>query len=107
MNEQLAVNVSSRFIDAINCRDTKALCASLGVDLWSDLNQVLLDRELQWVKEAMDKGVRIDQVRMNILRNASGCFIGSVLVPCAPGGTNIVRLVTFKDGKIGRAAGQN
>lgn len=106
LNEQLAVNVSSRFIYAINCRDTKALRASLGVDLWSDLNKALVDRELQWVKETMDKGVRIDQVRMNIWRDASDCFIGSVPVPCAPGGTNVVRFVTFKGGKIDRAVSE-
>ena len=103
LNERLAVNVSSRLIDAINSRDAKTVRESLGVDLWCDLDKVLLDRELQWIKEAMDGGVRINQLRMKIWRNAAGALIGSVPVPCAPGGTNIVRQVIFRDGKIDRA----
>ena len=51
----------------------------------------------------MDGGVRINQLRMKIWRNAAGALIGSVPVPCAPGGTNIVRQVIFRDGKIDRA----
>ena len=103
LNERLAVNVSSRLIDAINSRDAKTVRESLGVDLWCDLDKVLLDRELQWIKEAMDGGVRINQLRMKIWRNVAGALIGSVPVPCAPGGTNIVRQVIFRDGKIDRA----
>ena len=106
LNKSLADLESLRLISAINRGDVRGLRRVLSIDGQTDLVEELSGRGLLWVKEAMDKGVRINQVRMKIRRNASGCFIGSVPVQCAPGGTNVVRYVTFKDGKIGRAASE-
>ena len=59
---------------------------------------------MSWSKESIDKGVTAPKFNMSTSRDGRDTISGRLYVPCAPGGTNIMRKVVFKDGKIDRAA---
>ena len=70
----------------------------------ADFESELAIRGLSWIKNAIDHRVTIPEESMIMSRDGKEMLVGRVKVPCAPDGTNILRMVVFKDGKIDRAA---
>lgn len=100
-----AIEASEMLIKAINRRDLTAVKDLLYGGEGRDLGELLLERGLMWIKDAVDRRVKIPQCRM-VVRCAQGRRMeGEVLVPCDIGGTNIVRKVVFAGAKIKCADG--
>ena len=99
-----AAESGARLIKAINDRDMDAVKETVSFGDNQDFEAMLTPRGLLWIKESIDNGVRISRDSMIMSRPSKTMLIGQVWVPSAPGGTNIMRKVVFKDGKIDRAA---
>ena len=99
-----AAESGARLIKAINDRDMDAVKETVSFGDNQDFEAMLTPRGLSWIKESIDNGVRISRDSMIMSRASKTMLIGQVGVPFALSGTNIMRKVVFKDGKIDRAA---
>ena len=99
-----ACHTLMQLITSINNRSMESVKAVLSFTDASDFDAELSARGLSWIKEALDKDVKISQEGMGVSREGKSIISGRIYVPDASGGTNIVRKVIFKDGKIDRAA---
>lgn len=99
-----AVAVGKRLIVAINDRDLNAAKETVSFGNAADFESELAIRGLSWIKNAIDHRVTIPEESMIMSRDGKEMLVGRVKVPCAPDGSNILRMVVFKDGKIDCAA---
>lgn len=93
-----------QLVVAMNNRD---LCAVKGLVSFGDVadfESELAVRGLSWVKSAIDAGTEIPIAGSGVSRAGNDNLIGRIYVPCANGGTNVLRTIVFKNGKIDRAA---
>lgn len=93
-----------QLVVAMNNRD---LCAVKGLVSFGDVadfESELSTRGLSWVKSAIDAGTEIPIAGSGVSRAGNDNLIGRIYVPCANGGTNVLRTIVFKNGKIDRAA---
>ncbi len=93
-----------RLAAAINGRSLDAVKGLVSFGDAADFEKELSARELSWIKEAIDNCVQAPMFNMSASREGQDRITGRIYVPCAPDGTNILRMVVFKDGKIDRAA---
>ena len=93
-----------KLIEAINKRDLDSVKGLVSFGDAADFEAELSSRGLSWIKESIDKGVTAPKFNMSTSRDGRDTISGRLYVPCEPGGTNIMRKVVFKDGKIDRAA---
>lgn len=93
-----------KLIEAINKRDLDSVKGLVSFGDAADFEAELSSRGLSWIKESIDKGVTAPKFNLSTSRDGRDTITGRLYVPCAPGGTNIMRKVVFKDGKIDRAA---
>ena len=98
------VETSSKLIKAINGRDLSSVRELMYCCETNDVSIVLAERGLHWVKAAIDNGVRIGESRMKVQCEGGKRMIGLISVPEMPGGTNIMRKVYFRGGRIQRDA---
>ena len=92
-----------KLIEAINKRDLDSVKGLVSFGDAADFEAELSARGLSWIKEAVDN--RVEAPKYNLSASREGKDIaGRLYVPCAPGGTNILRKVVFRDGKIDHAA---
>ena len=97
-----AIESSAKLIRAINTRDIQGVKETLSWEASTDFLHDLSTRGLLWITETIDASLQISQSSMSISVGPKGNLLGRVSVPCATGGTNIVRQVVFKDAKIDR-----
>ena len=93
-----------RLAAAINGRSLDAVKGLVSFGDAADFEKELSARKLSWIKEAIDNCVQAPMFNMSASREGQDRITGRIYVPCAPDGTNILRMVVFKDGKIDRAA---
>lgn len=93
-----------RIIKAINEGDILKIKGLIAIDDVADFRNEMSSRGLEWILVSIDKGIRISKHNMEIQRISTDKVVGWIPVPCSPNGTNILRKVLFKDGKIDRAA---
>lgn len=98
------MDVIRKLIEAINKRDLDSVKDLVSFADAADFEAELSARELLWIKEAIDSGVNAQKYNMSASRDGKDIITGRLYVPCTPGGTNILRKVVFRDGKIDRAA---
>lgn len=97
-----SVDASKKLIAAINEGDLSKVQELILCEGAAELETELSERGLNWIKEAIDNRVTIPDTRMRVRRVGNKKLVGSVLVPCAPNGTNVLRQVLFKGSKIDR-----
>ena len=93
-----------KLIEAINKRDLDSVKGLVSFGDAADFETELSSRGLSWVKEAIDNRVKAPKYNLSTSREGKDIITGRLYVPCAPGGTNILRKVVFRDGKIDHAA---
>lgn len=96
--------VLEKLAAAINGRSIEAVKGLVTFGETVDFEKELSARKLSWIKEAIDNCVQAPKFNMSASRDGNDTIIGRLYVPCGLGGTNIMRKVVFKDGKIDRAA---
>lgn len=89
---------------AINNCDFGAVKSLVSFGDAADFEAELSARGLSWVKDAIDNRIKVPSVNMGVSRDGKDVITGRLNVPCARGGTNVLRKVVFKNGKIDRAA---
>ena len=99
-----AAKSGARLIKAINDCDLDAVKETVSFGGNRDFEVLLKSRGLSWIKESIDNSVKISSANMIVSRVSKTILIGQVWVPSAPGGTNVLRKVVFRDSKIDRAA---
>lgn len=93
----------NEMIAAINAKDFKKVKQTLTFGDAADFEQQLALRGLMWIKEAVDTGVTIP--KSVGVHKVGGRFVAyDIKVPIGEGGTNVIKKVSFKNGKIDRAA---
>lgn len=98
------MDVIRKLIEAINKRDLDSVKNIVSFADAADFEAELSARGLSWIKEAIDNCVNAPKYNMSASRDGKDIITGRLYVPCTPGGTNILRKVVFRDGKIDRAA---
>lgn len=98
------VDVIEELIESINRRDLDSVKGLVSFGDVAGFEAELSARGLSWVIDAIDKRIEVPRVNVGASRDGKDEIIGRLNVPYAPGGTNILRKVIFKNGKIDRAA---
>lgn len=96
--------VLGRLAAAINGRNLDEAKNLVSFDNAADFEAELSSRGLSWIKEAIDNCVKAPMFNMSASRDGQDTITGRIYVPCALDGSNILRMVVFKDGKIDCAA---
>ena len=106
MNKELidAKETIFHLIAAINSRDYSNVKGFVSFGDAADFEADLSARGLSWIKEAIDNRIMVPRVNISTSRDENDVITGCLNVPCAPDGTNVLRKVVFKNGKIDRAA---
>ncbi|MBQ6136774.1 MAG: hypothetical protein IJI73_05330 [Kiritimatiellae bacterium] len=101
-----AHNVVRQLIEAINSRRLDGVKRLLSFGGSKEFDAELSARGLSWIKASIEEGVMVQKVGSGVSRGGKDVITGRLNVPCAPGGTNVLRKVIFKNGKIDRCAPQ-
>lgn len=85
---------------AMNNHDLSAVKGLVTFGDAADFEDELTSRGLLWIKDALDSGISVPLAGSGVSREENDAIIGRIYVPITPAGTNILRKVVFKDGKI-------